>query len=114
VNPAANTGRRARQKTPFHTPGRDSRQLKKYEQYSKMYYTERILPRVQQEVGDFGRLSKQERLPLIQRISRELFENETDEVKAAVEKKFNEIKSALEESDEDDASPNYQRYVIQE
>ena len=78
-----------------------------------MYYTERILPRVQQEVGDFGRLSKRERLPLIQRFSKELFENETEEVKAAVEKKLEEIKSASEESDEDDASPNYQRYATQ-
>ena len=78
-----------------------------------MYYTERILPLVQQEVGDFGHLSKKERLPLIQRFSRELFENETDEVKAAVEKRLEETKSACEDLDEDNASPNYQRYVIQ-
>jgi hypothetical protein len=60
------------------------------------------------EVGDFGRLSKRERLPLIQRTSRKLFENETDEIKAAVEARLEEMKS--EESDEDDVTPNYQRY----
>jgi hypothetical protein len=77
-----------------------------------MYYTERILPRVQQEVGDFKSLPKKERLPIIQQISRELFEKETEEIKAAVEKRLEEMKSASEESDEDNASPNYQRYVI--
>jgi hypothetical protein len=60
------------------------------------------------EVGDFGRLSKRERLPLIQRTSRKLFENETDEIKAAVEARLEEMKS--EESDEDGVPPNYQRY----
>jgi hypothetical protein len=77
-----------------------------------MYYTERVLPHVQEEVKGLGNLTKKERISLIQRITRQQFENESQEIKAEVEAKLEESRTALEESDGDSvASPNYQRFV---
>ena len=79
-----------------------------------MYYTERILPQVQADIGGLDNLPKKERLPFIQRITCQMFENETEETKAAVEAKLGELKSASEESDDESAiSPKcYQRFVL--
>lgn len=107
ANPAANAGRRARQKPSFH--GKDSRKLKNYELYSKLYYTTRIQPRLQEQIGGLDNLSKKERLPFIQRITREAFESETDEMKAEIEAKLEELRSASEELEDGGSPESYQR-----
>jgi hypothetical protein len=77
-----------------------------------MFYTERILPQVQEKVGGLDNLPKKERLPFIQRVTRDLFEGETEEIKAAVEAKLKELRESAAESDDDAISPeNYQRFV---
>lgn len=78
-----------------------------------MYYTERVLPQVEEEVGRLGNLSKKERISIIQRVTRHAFENESEEIKAAVEAKLEESKSASESDDDDAAavSQKYQRFV---
>jgi hypothetical protein len=58
-----------------------------------------------------GTLSKKERLPLIQQITRELYEKETDEMKAVVEAEYEGLKSASKDPDGDDTPQNYQRWV---
>jgi hypothetical protein len=81
--------------------------------YSKLYYTERILPRVQKEVGGLDKLPKNERLPYIQRIMREAFDSETEEIKSAVEAKLEALKSSEQSDDDDAVSPeSYQRLVL--
>jgi hypothetical protein len=76
-----------------------------------MYYTDRVLPRVQEVAQSLGDLTKRERISLIQRITRQQFENESQEIKAEVEAKLEESRTASEDSDGVAPCLNYQRFV---
>jgi len=64
-----------------------------------MYYTDRVLPRVQEVAQSLGDLTKRERISLIQCITHQQFENESQELKAEVEAKLEESRTASEDSD---------------
>jgi hypothetical protein len=72
---------------------------------------EQILPQVQEKVGGVDNLPKKERLPFIQRIMCDLFENETEEIKAVVEAKIKELRMAAESDDDAISLESYQQCV---
>ncbi len=59
--------------------------------YSKMYYSERIQPKVQEELAALG-ASKAQRsqIHVIQKVTKELYDQENDDIKQEVLKKIEE------------------------
>jgi ABC-type uncharacterized transport system YnjBCD ATPase subunit len=90
ANASVHGGQRARQKSAFQCSANPS-QLKLYEMYSKMYYSERIQPKVQEELAACG-VSKAQRaqIPVIQKVIKELYDQENDDIKQEVLKKIEE------------------------
>ena len=59
--------------------------------YSKMYYSDRIQPKVQEELAALG-ASKAQRsqIHVIQKVTKELYDQENDDIKQEVLKKIGE------------------------
>ncbi|OBZ68233.1 hypothetical protein A0H81_12006 [Grifola frondosa] len=71
--------------TSSATKGKATRQYQAVEVYSKKYYSERVGPLVKAEIQAQGRrLSRKEILDIIKRITRTVFDAESDEVKAEI------------------------------
>lgn len=92
------------------------RRLHKTEIYSSLYYKDRILPTVRAKVRGMGG-SEGPLLPIIKKITAELFAEETAEIKAIVEAAFEDAK--VTDVDYKDIVRNqnptpqeYQEYVI--
>lgn len=75
--------------------GKITRALQPLEVYSHRYYKERVKGKVQAEV-DRLQLAKDKRLPLIRKITREVFENESPEVQAEIFAEAERQKKALQ------------------
>jgi hypothetical protein len=70
-----------------------------YQLYSRTYYDERVKPKVDAEL-EGENVSEKDRLAITTRILRETYNQETSEVKAAVEKERKELLARLKENAE--------------
>jgi len=104
VNPATIVGgRRGRQKAAIEIPGR-MRQLKPEEMYSKMFYKSKIKPRVDRT--DTKNMAKGEKLNLVKKLTREMYEAEEESVKLQVLEKLEERAKSMEVAAlDDEATP---------
>jgi hypothetical protein len=66
------------------------------EVYEKLYYTTKIKPEISSRLRDKPGLNKGERLAFQRKVAIELYENETEEVKAEVTAAIDEVKLAIE------------------
>jgi hypothetical protein len=67
-----------------------ARQLKGQEMYSKLYYSTKIQPVVEETLKEKGKLPKGEKLNIIKQITKELYLAESEEVKSEVQEKIDE------------------------
>ena len=66
------------------------------EVYQKLYYTTKIKPEIASRLQDKTGLNKGERLAFQRKVANELYENETEEVKAEVAAVIDEAKQVTE------------------
>lgn len=104
MNPAAIVGgRRSRQKAAIEIPGR-MRQLKPEEMYLKMFYKSKIKPKVDRT--DMKNMAKGDKLNLVKKLTREMYEAEEESVKLQVLEKLEERAKSMEVAAlDDEATP---------
>ncbi|KAH9839351.1 uncharacterized protein C8Q71DRAFT_894829 [Rhodofomes roseus] len=72
---------------------KNRRNLKETEVYSRKYYDERIKPQVQEELS--GRVvTKEERLGIIKRVTKELYDREDEEIKKEIRDEVDVLRAA--------------------
>ncbi|TFY57774.1 hypothetical protein EVJ58_g6820 [Rhodofomes roseus] len=72
---------------------KNRRNLKETEVYSRKYYEERIKPQVQEELS--GRVvTKEERLGIIKRVTKELYDREDEEIKKEIRDEVDVLRAA--------------------
>jgi hypothetical protein len=86
-------------------PTRQHRRLQEVELYSKLYYDDRIAPAVGDRIKACGKDGSHS-IQMIREVTRELYEGEEDEIKAAVRAKMASVGDASAEDDPDDDSPS--------
>lgn len=84
---------------------RQHRRLQEVELYSKLYYDDRIAPAVEHRMKACGEKGSHS-IHMIREVTRELYEGEDDEIKAAVKAKMASIEDASADDDPDDGSPS--------
>ncbi|PPQ86508.1 hypothetical protein CVT26_008391, partial [Gymnopilus dilepis] len=114
VNSKAKAGRRGRRSVgldDFQNLGGNSRRLKDYEMFSRLYYAEKVKPVVKEELvrlsAEGEKLSRGQTLSLIKVKLREVYRNQSEEVKNEVRVKQEEYAKTLgdlKDQDPDDVS----------
>lgn len=100
----------------FATAGvKSRRRLQDVEIYSKLYYTDRIQPVVAERLKALKSIGAQvnaaDRLDIVKKITRDLFEDESDDIKMEVATRVAEAqKMALSEEQEEEAVRTAQQY----
>jgi hypothetical protein len=94
------------------------------EVYQRLYYATRIQPEISSRLHDEPKLTKGQRLAFQREVANELYENETEEIKAEVAAAMDEAKLTMESKTaaEEEAChlgpagggtpKEYQRYVL--
>jgi hypothetical protein len=122
-NPAG--GRKKRSCVSMFASKVKSRQPQAVEVYQRLYYATKILPEISLRLRDKPKLTKGERLAFQREVANELYENETEEIKAEVLAEMEDAKLKMElkavaEEEESRLGPagggktpkEYQRYVL--
>ena len=81
--------------------------------YSKLFYDEKIKSIVEEVENELGsmELSKEEKLNLRKRITRDLYEGEDDDVKELVAAKLKERAKVMEDQKNDDVDHTPEQYL---
>lgn len=98
------TRQRTTPKTNFSGQLKKRRRLQETEVYSKLHYDDRILPAVNAAIAANGDEAKT--IKIIRQVTKDLYENEAEEVKAAV---ISEMKAAELRVGEDNESQELKR-----
>ena len=89
-----------------------NRKLREVEVYSLLFYKDKIKPRVDEERGDMP-LGRSDNLRLIKRVTADMYDDETEQVKALVAAKIAEAKERpnpkVQESDQPSFIPGAKR-----
>ena len=81
--------------------------------YSKLFYNEKIKSIVEEVENELGSMepSKEEKLNLQKRITRDLYEGEDDDVKELVAAKLKERAKVMEDQKNDDVDRTPEQYL---